>query len=179
MSSFAVTDAGLPGLKIVHLPVFRDDRGFFVERYHAQRFSDHGLPSTFLQDNHSRSLPGVLRGLHYQAGQGKLLSCLHGRIWDVTVDIRRHSPHFGQYHILELNGSDGRLLWIPPGFAHGFCVLGEEPADVFYKVDAPYDPSAEGGIRWDDPDLAIPWPLQNPRLSLRDQSLPPFRNHPF
>src|SRR5205823_71251 len=133
----------IKGLALVELKVHGDARGFFVERYQHDRFRDHGLPSNFVQDNHSRSAPGVLRGLHYQVnpGQGKLVGVIRGRIWDVAVDIRPNSPTYGKHVAVELSDMNGRLLWIPPGFAHGFCVLGEEPADVLYKVDAAYNPA--------------------------------------
>ena len=173
----------LAGLLLVQLDVHGDHRGFFVERFHLARFREHGLPTEFLQDNHSRSAPGVLRGLHFQAdpAQGKLVGVTRGRIWDVAVDIRPHSPTFGQSAALELSDLNGRLLWIPPGFAHGFCVLGDEPADVLYKVDAFYNPAGEGGIAWSDPELAIDWPLREPIVSARDRALPSFahyRAHP-
>src|SRR5262249_8496881 len=126
----------LQGLKIIKLAVHKDDRGFFVERFHAQRIAKTGIPMQFMQDNHSRSEPGVLRGLHYQhnPAQGKLVGVIRGRVWDVAVDIRSQSPTFGQYEAVELSGDNGMLFWIPPGFAHGFCVLGSEPADMLYKV---------------------------------------------
>lgn len=127
----------------------------------------------FVQDNHSRSAPRILRGLHYQHTpcQGKLVGVIRGRIWDVAVDIRPYSQTFGQHQAIELSGDNGVLLWIPSGFAHGFCVLGDEPADVLYKVDAYYHPEGETGIRYDDPQLNIPWPVQRPLLSRRDADL--------
>ena len=166
----------LSGLVLVELKVLGDARGFFVERFHEQRFAEHGLPTRFAQDNHSRSAPGVLRGLHYQLNpaQGKLVGVIRGRIWDVAVDLRPGSTTFGQRYGVEMSDLNGRLLWIPPGFGHGFCVLGDEPADVMYKVTAPYNPAGEGGVKWDDADLAIPWPIQNPTISGRDQKLPSF-----
>lgn len=167
----------IDGLVLVELKLFGDARGFFVERFHAGRFAEAGLPTTFAQDNHSRSAPGVLRGLHYQhaPAQGKLVGCVRGRIWDVAVDVRPDSPTFGRHVGAELTDVNGRLLWIPPGFAHGFCVLGTDPADVLYKVTEPYRPAGEGGIRWDDPELAVPWPLKDlpggtPTISARDQN---------
>ena len=171
-----VVRLGLEGLVLVELTVIGDERGFFVQRFHQDAFREYGLPTAFAQDNHSRSVPGVLRGLHYQhsPAQGKLVGVTRGRIWDVAVDIRPDSPTFGQSEATELSDLNGRLLWIPPGFAHGFCVLGDEPADVLYKVDAVYNPRGEGGIAWDDPDLAIPWPVREPIVSARDRSLPSF-----
>jgi dTDP-4-dehydrorhamnose 3,5-epimerase len=163
----------LPGLLLIQLQVHRDQRGFFIERYNEARFEMSGLPR-FCQDNHSRSVPGTLRGLHYQLrpAQGKLVGVIRGAIWDVVVDIRPESPTYGQHLATELNDHDGRLLWIPAGFAHGFCVVGSEPADVIYKVDAPYDPTTEGGIVWSDPDLAIRWPVSQPMVSEKDRNLP-------
>lgn len=172
----------LPGIALIELPIFRDPRGFFIERYHEQRFQAGGLPH-FCQDNHSRSVPGTLRGLHYQyqPPQGKLIGVTRGEIWDVVVDIRPESATYGTYLTVELNDRDGRCLWIPAGFAHGFCVTGREDADVIYKVDQPYVPSSEGGILWSDPELDIPWPVRQPLVSERDQQLPAFsayREHP-
>jgi dTDP-4-dehydrorhamnose 3,5-epimerase len=169
-----VTRLGLEGLLLIELKIWRDERGFFVERFQAAAFQALGLPSAFVQDNHSRSLPGVLRGLHYQPGQGKLVGVVRGRVWDVAVDIRPTSQTFGQHAACELTDTNGRLLWIPNGFAHGFCVLGDEPADMLYKVDAPYDPAAESGLQWADQDLSIAWPVETPAVSARDQRLSSF-----
>lgn len=171
-----VTSLALSGLKLIELKVLGDERGFFVERFRADVFQQHQIPIQFAQDNHSRSAPGVLRGLHYQVNppQGKLVGVVRGRIFDVAVDIRPQSPTFGKYVGVELSDMNGSLLWIPPGFAHGFCVLGGDPADVYYKVDGLYNPKTEGGILWDDPDIAIEWPIQNPTISARDQKQPTF-----
>jgi dTDP-4-dehydrorhamnose 3,5-epimerase len=171
-----ITDCYIEGLKIIQLAVHGDARGFFVERFHLKRFSEAGLPHIFMQDNHSRSAPGILRGLHYQYGppQGKLVGVTRGRVWDVAVDIRPKSPTFGQHHSIELTGENGLLYWIPPGFAHGFCVLGDEPADMLYKVTSVYNGPGEGGIAYNDPDLAIDWPIKNPAISDRDTKLPSF-----
>ena len=171
-----VTRLGLEGLLLIELDVHADARGFFVERFHRERFRRHGLPTRFVQDNHSRSLPGVLRGLHFQHTPplGKLVGVLRGRVWDVAVDIRPDSPTFGRHLGLELNDADGRLLWVPAGFAHGMCVLGGEVADFFYKADEYYNAAGEGGIHWADPELAIPWPLDSPVLSAKDRGLPSF-----
>ncbi len=170
---------GLNGLVLIELTPRRDERGFFLERFQLAAFREHGLPTQFVQDNHSRSLPCVLRGLHYQhhPAQGKLIGVIRGRIWDVTVDIRPGSPTFGQHLGLELSDLNGRLLWIPAGFAHGFCVLGDEPADIVYKVDAPYNPAGEGGIFWADPELAITWPIRDPMLSDRDRHQPSWADY--
>jgi dTDP-4-dehydrorhamnose 3,5-epimerase len=173
----------IAGVLTIQLRAFTDDRGFFIERFNASAFHAAGVPTSFCQDNHSRSRPGVVRGLHYQTApaQGKLVGVIRGRIWDVVVDIRPDSPTFGTHFDVELNGENGRLIWIPPGLAHGFCVLGEEPADVLYKVDQPYSKSSEGGIRWNDPELKINWPVEHPLVSDRDRMLPTFaefREHP-
>jgi dTDP-4-dehydrorhamnose 3,5-epimerase len=169
-------ELGLSGLLVIELEVHADDRGFFVERFRADRFAALGLPDRFVQDNHSRSRPRVLRGLHYQRGpaQGKLVGVTRGRVWDVAVDLRSGSPTFGRHAGVELSGENGRLLWVPPGFAHGFCVLGDEPADVLYKVDAAYNPAGEGGVHWADRDLAIRWPVADPLVSPRDHRLESF-----
>lgn len=174
-----VSELPLPGLKLVQLHVIGDSRGFFVERFNEDQFHQAELPLRFVQDNHSRSAPGVIRGLHYQhaPSQGKLVGVIRGRIWDVTVDIRTSSPTCGQQYACELSDVNGLMLWIPSGFAHGFCVLGEDPADVIYKVDAPYCAAGEGGIRFDDADLAIPWPTPSPSLSSRDQALESFARY--
>jgi dTDP-4-dehydrorhamnose 3,5-epimerase len=171
-----VTPLDLAGLLLIALPIWRDERGFFVERFHLAGFSARNVPTTFVQDNQSRSMPGVLRGLHFQDGppQGKLVGVTRGRIWDVVVDIRSDSPTFGHSAGIELSDENGRLLWIPGGFAHGFCVLGDEPADLLYKVDTPYNPAREGGIFWGDEDLAIQWPVDQPIVSPRDAALPRF-----
>jgi len=178
-----VSDLSLAGLKLIELDVHGDDRGFFIERYNEARFSMSGLPAHFVQDNHSRSAPHTLRGLHYQVkpAQGKLVGVIRGTILDVIVDIRPTSPTYGAHVASDLNDRDGHLLWIPPGFAHGFCVIGSEPADVLYKVDSPYERSTEGGILWSDPDLGIDWPFKAPTVSARDEKLPRFqqyRQHP-
>ena len=132
----------LKGLALIELDIYGDQRGFFIERFQLTRFRKHGLPTRFVQDNHSRSAPGVLRGLHYQSNppQGKLVGVTRGRIWDVAVDIRPDSPTYGRSFWVELSDMNGRLLWIPPGFAHGFCVLGDEPVDLLYKVNTTYNP---------------------------------------
>ena len=170
---------GLEGPLLVQLRVFNDARGFFVERFHRREFEVAGLPTNFVQDNHSRTRPGVVRGMHFQhsPAQGKLVGVAHGRVWDVIVDVRAKSPTFGQHYGCELSDENGRMIWVPAGFAHGFCVLGEEPADVIYKVTEFYDAKKEGGIHCLDRDLAISWPLEKPDLSERDQSLGSFRDY--
>lgn len=164
----------IKGLLIVEPKVFRDERGFFTEKYRADVLAEHGLHETFVQDNHSRSAPRVLRGLHYQTdpAQGKLVTVARGRIWDVAVDLRRGSPTYGRHFGVELNDENFLCLWIPFGFAHGFCVLGNEPADVVYKVTGTFNGKTEGGVRWNDPEISIPWPIRDPLVSARDSSLP-------
>lgn len=153
-----------------------DSRGRFSERFRSSAFGAAGLPTDFPQDNWARSGRGVLRGLHYQlppAAQGKLVWVARGRIFDVAVDLRPDSRTRGRWVALELDDREGEMLWIPPGFAHGYQVLSEE-ADVIYKVTSEYAPELDRGIRWDDPELAIPWPLPDPVLSERDRGLPAF-----
>lgn len=172
-----VTPLPFEGLLKVQLDVHPDNRGFFVERYNRTRFQQHGLPVDYVQDNHSRSLPGVVRGLHYQVGQGKLVGVTRGQVWDVVVDLREDSATFGRFHAEELSDENGVLLWIPSGFAHGFCVTGHEPADVMYKVDMLWSARDEGGILWNDQDLGIPWPVEKPILSGKDAALPTFAEY--
>ena len=169
-----VTEFDVKGPKLIELKVHGDARGFFVERFVRDRMLEIGLPAMdFVQDNYSRSAHGVLRGLHYQHDkpQGKLVTATRGRIYDVAVDIRRSSPTFGRSVAVELDGDTPMWFWIPEGFAHGFAVLSEEGADLMYKVNAPYNPHGEGGIMWNDLDLAVPWPLKSPSLSARDEKL--------
>lgn len=163
----------LPGVILVEPNVFRDHRGFFLETYHAQRYRDGGIAETFVQDNHSRSGPRILRGLHAQRHkpQGKLVRAVEGEIWDVAVDIRVGSPTFRQWFGAVLSADNFRQLYIPPGFAHGFCVL-SDAAQVEYKCTDFYDRDDEIGLRWDDPDLAIDWPIQDPVLSDKDRDAP-------
>lgn len=170
--------AGIPGLRLFELKVFGDERGFFVERWNEERLAAMGFHEKFVQDNHSRSGPGVLRGLHFQTDpkQGKFVSVLRGRVFDVAVDLRRGSPTFGKWFGTELSDTNGRVLWVPYGFAHGFCVLGDGLADVMYKVNGLYNPKTEGGLRWDDPDVGVAWPVTNPTLSARDAALPGLRS---
>lgn len=174
-----VTRERIAGVMTIQLRSFHDERGFFVERFNAADFRASDIPVEFCQDNHSRSKPGVVRGLHYQTdpAQGKLVGVIRGRIWDVVVDIRPDSPTFGQHLYLELSDDNGKLIWMPPGVAHGFCVLGEEPADVLYKVDRPYNRHSEGGIVWNDAELDIEWPVTAPIVSERDRELPTFAQY--
>jgi dTDP-4-dehydrorhamnose 3,5-epimerase len=169
----------LAGVKLIKTNVLGDSRGFFIERFHAVHYAAAGLPVEYVQDNHSRSAPGILRGLHYQhtPAQGKLVGIIRGKVWDVVVDIRPDSPTYGQSYGVELSGENGRMLWIPSGFAHGFCVLGDEPVDMLYKVTTLYNPAGEGGIRYDDPTLAIDWPIRNPQVSERDKHQPSWSEY--
>lgn len=167
---FVSTD--LPGVVIAEPQVFRDERGFLMETWHANKFADAGIHETFVQDNHSRSEHGVLRGMHVQLrqSQGKLVRVASGAIFDVAVDLRPHSTHFGKWTGHILSEENQRLLWIPQGFAHGFYVL-SATADVLYKCTDFYSPENERTLRWDDPDVGIRWPLANgqpPVLSAKD-----------
>jgi dTDP-4-dehydrorhamnose 3,5-epimerase len=163
----------LPGVYIIEPKVFSDARGFFMETYHQARYSEAGIDQLFVQDNLSNSIRGSLRGLHYQIshGQAKLIQVVKGTILDVAVDIRRGSPHFGQWTTVHLTSDNKRQVFIPEGFAHGFCVLSEK-AEVVYKCTDFYTPEDEAGILWSDPDLAIDWPIANPLLSDKDSRLP-------
>jgi dTDP-4-dehydrorhamnose 3,5-epimerase len=168
-----VIETPIPGVLVVEPKVFGDERGFFLETFNAARFAEHGLPTAFVQDNHSRSARGVLRGLHYQrrSPQGKLVSVVRGEVFDVAVDIRKGSPTFGRWFGTHLREHEHRAVWVPPGFAHGFCVLSES-ADFLYKCTTLYDAADDRGIRWDDPALGIDWPLAEPVLSAKDRALP-------
>ena len=170
-----IVDTALPGVKLIETRVFGDDRGFFLESWNARSFADAGLDLDFVQDNHSRSARGVLRGLHYQLKnpQGKLVRVTAGAVFDVAVDVRRSSPHFGRWVGYELSDANKRMLWVPPGFAHGFVVLSDN-ADFLYKCTQLYDGSDDRGIRWDDPAIGIDWPLAGitPQLSGKDAAAP-------
>jgi dTDP-4-dehydrorhamnose 3,5-epimerase len=167
-------------VKLIRPRRFGDERGWFMETYNRRRYVDFGIDCTFIQDNHSMSRDvGVLRGLHWQApphGQDKLVRCVKGRIWDVAVDARRGSPTFGKWVAAELSAENGHQLFIPVGFAHGFVTL-EPNTEVEYKVSGDYAPDCEGGVQWDDPTIALPWPLpeSGPTLSDKDKILPPLR----
>ena len=167
-------DTTLPDVKRITLNVFSDARGVFCERFREDHWAALGMTARFVQDNWSHSKPGVIRGLHFQHTpmQGKLVGCTRGRVLDVAVDIRPNSSNFGKHVAVELSESNATLLWIPAGFAHGFCVLGDQPADVVYKLTAHYNAAGEQGLRFDDPALAIAWPVAQPMLSARDQAQP-------
>jgi dTDP-4-dehydrorhamnose 3,5-epimerase len=165
-------ETAIPGPTIIEPKVFGDDRGFFLESWNATTFREAGLDLDFVQDNHSRSAKGVLRGLHYQkpSPQGKLVRVVAGRVWDVAVDIRRSSPFFGQSVGVELSAANKRMFWVPPGFAHGFVSL-EDGTEFLYKCTATYDPSADHSLLWNDPALAIDWHLDGmePLLAAKDK----------
>ncbi len=174
-----VVSTAIEGVLLLEPRVFGDERGFFMESYNAQTFQEAtGVQADFVQDNHSRSARGVLRGLHYQLvqPQGKLVRVASGAVLDVAVDIRRASPTFGQSVAVELTAQNHRQLWIPPGFAHGFLVLSEW-ADFLYKTTDYHAPQHERSVRWDDPALGIAWPLAGPpQLSPRDRAAPLLKN---
>jgi dTDP-4-dehydrorhamnose 3,5-epimerase len=165
----------LPGVLVVRPDVYRDPRGFFLETYHARRYAERGIAATFVQDNHSNSTLGTLRGLHAQRTrpQGKLVRAVAGEMFDVAVDIRRGSPTFAQWFGIRLSGDNFVQLYVPPGFAHGFCVLSER-VDVEYKCTDFYDRADEITVAWNDPQIGIAWPLAEPLLSDRDRAAPPL-----
>lgn len=167
--------ARLTGLVLVQPDVHADERGFFVETFQADRYASAGIDVSFVQDNHSRSGIGTLRGLHFQTdpGQAKLVRCARGRIRDVVVDLRRSSSTFGESETFELDDVTHSQLYVPVGFAHGFVVL-SDVADVTYKVTSVYDPRTEAGLAWDDPELAIDWGVVAPLVSGRDRANPPL-----
>jgi len=167
------TKLSLKGLILIKPKVFKDSRGFFIETFQQSTYRDAGVHYTFVQDNHSFSQKDCIRGMHFQSfpGQAKLIRTAIGKIFDVAVDIRPHSPTFGQWEGVVLDDQFHHQLFIPEGFAHGFCVLSPE-AHVLYKVSSPYDPKFEKGFRWDDPYVNIKWPVENPILSDRDRVAP-------
>ena len=168
-----VVKSTIPDVLIVEPDVHTDGRGFFLETFHAGRYREHGIAGPFVQDNHSRSLGGTLRGLHLQIRhpQGKLIRVIEGEVFDVAVDVRRGSPTFGRWVGVALTADSFKQIYIPPGFAHGFAVV-SAIAQVEYKTTDVYDPASEIGIAWNDPALAISWPAANPILSARDQRHP-------
>jgi dTDP-4-dehydrorhamnose 3,5-epimerase len=168
-----ILPSSLPEILTIEPSVFQDKRGFFMETYQQRRYTEAGIQRVFVQDNLSRSVHGTLRGLHYQVkhAQAKLIQVIRGAIFDVAVDIRRGSPYFGQWEGVDLSDENRRQLFLPEGFAHGFCVLSES-AYVLYKCTDFYAAEDEGGILWADPDLAIKWPISEPLLSEKDSQLP-------
>lgn len=162
-----VIECTIPGPVIIEPRVFGDERGFFMESWNAQGFAAAGLDLTFVQDNHSRSRKGVLRGMHFQnpGPQGKLVRVVNGAVFDVAVDLRRSSPSFGRWVGVELSAANKRMFWVPQGFAHGFLTL-EDDTDFLYKCDAPYAPAQEHSLAWDDPEVGIEWPLDGMDLQI-------------
>ena len=168
-----VVPCAIPGPLVIEPQVFGDERGFFMESWSAAKFAEAGIAGPFVQDNHSRSQKGVLRGLHFQnpGPQGKLVRVVSGAVFDVAVDLRRSSPHFGQWVGVELSAANKRMFWVPQGFAHGFLTL-EDDTDFLYKCDAPYAPAGEHTLAWNDPAVGIDWPLGGvaPLLSGKDSA---------
>jgi dTDP-4-dehydrorhamnose 3,5-epimerase len=172
--AFDFRSLGIDGLVLAVPRSYPDERGFFMETYKWSEFARNGIELAFVQDNHSRSARGVVRGLHFQRpprAQAKLVRVVRGAAWDVAVDLRRSSPTCYQWRAVRLDTADHAMLYIPPGFAHGFCAL-EDDTDLVYKCTEEYDASLEDGIRWDDPRLAIPWPVSNAIVSEKDRRLP-------
>lgn len=167
------TQTGIDGLILIEPDVHADDRGFFLETFSADRWRALGVEAGFVQHNQSRSRRGTLRGLHFQTdpGQAKLVRCARGEIFDVAVDLRAGSPTFRQWRGFRLDDREHHQLFVPVGFAHGFCVLSGE-ADVTYLVSSLYDPATEAGIRWDDPEVGVEWPVADPLVSPRDREAP-------
>ena len=167
-----VRETPLPGVLLIEPRVFQDERGFFIETFNTRALEGSGVPASFVQDNHSRSSKGVVRGLHYQLAdpQGKLVHVARGCVFDVAVDIRVGSPHFGRWFGVELNDQNLCSLWIPPGFAHGFCAI-SDIADVIYKCTTLYDANDDRGVVWNDPRIGIKWPVEGPLVSEKDAGL--------
>jgi dTDP-4-dehydrorhamnose 3,5-epimerase len=170
---FERLDTGIDGLVLLQPQVISDDRGFFFETYRRSDYADLGIDVEFVQDNHSRSVQGTIRALHFQLepGQAKLIRCARGSIYDVAVDLRKGSPTYGRHEAFVLSDENAHQVFIPVGFAHGFCVTSAE-ADVTYKVSSYYDGATERGIAWDDPDIGVQWPVAEPLVSERDRSNP-------
>lgn len=178
-----VTKTKIDGVVVIDTDFFRDERGMFMEVYHRERYAEHGIPDEMVQDNHSRSEKKVLRGFHYQdmtAPMGKLVRCTAGAILDVAVDLRVSSPTFGQWVAVELTADNMRQIWVPAGFGHAFATLSDS-ADVQYKCSGYYAPSSEGTVAWNDPEIGVEWPFNDPILSARDtagMSLAAYRERP-
>jgi dTDP-4-dehydrorhamnose 3,5-epimerase len=171
-----VLETALPGVIVIEPDVYEDPRGFFLETFHEKKYAEGGICGPFVQDNHSHSAQGTLRGLHAQLRQpqGKLVRAVSGEMFDVAVDIRRGSPSFARWVGVTLSGTNFKQLYIPPGFAHGFCVMSEE-VDVEYKCTDFYDPQDEVSVLWSDPDVGIEWPVRQPRISKKDAEAKPLR----
>lgn len=170
--AFTRLDTELDGVVLIEPDAHRDERGFLVESFRADDFRELDIETEFVQENHSRSGPGTLRGIHLQVGQAKLVRCPTGRIWDVAVDLRPDSPTYRRWEGHELDDERHRQLFVPAGFGHGFCVLGDGSADVIYRLSAYYDREKEMAVAWDDPEIGIEWPVSEPVLSERDRSAP-------
>jgi len=171
---FQFSSTPIDGLMIIQPRVFSDDRGFFLESYKQSDFTSHGIHEEFVQENLSRSVRNTIRGLHYQLqphGQGKLVQVVRGTAWDVAVDLRKDSPTYGQWYGIELSEEDQTLFWLPAGFAHGFAAL-SETVDFLYKVTSEYCREAERAVRWNDPEIGIQWPVDQPLLSEKDAQNP-------
>lgn len=173
-----ITKTPIDGLVIITPQILGDERGFFMEVFNADKFAELGLPTEFRQDNHSSSIKGVLRGLHFQLPpkpMGKLVRCTRGKIWDVAVDLRRNSSTYKQSFGIELSALNSKMLWLPVGFAHGFYAL--EDSEVLYKCTHTYDKAGDGNVAWNDQDLHVDWPLSGePIVSARDQAAPKFKD---
>jgi dTDP-4-dehydrorhamnose 3,5-epimerase len=175
---FTFTETPLPGVVLIESRIFGDERGYFREGFKASEFAAAGLPTTFVQDNTSRSRKGVVRGIHFQTApyaQGKLVSVTQGAVLDVAVDLRDESPTFGHWYGVELTESNGRMLWIPTGFGHGFSVLSDQ-ADLVYKCTDEFSAAHDGGIAWDDSEIGIDWQVSEPIISDKDRQLPTLRD---
>ena len=177
--SIKYTETGLPGVLLIDPRVFKDSRGFFMETFHQKKYAEAGIDHAFVQDNYSHSMRGTLRGLHYQLEhpQGKLVYVITGEIYDVAVDIRRGSPGFGKWVGQYLSDKNRRQIFVPEGFAHGFCVL-SETADVLYKTTDLYNPDDEYGVLWSDPTIGIDWPVDVPIVSDKDKQFPGLKEAP-
>ncbi len=175
---FTFTKLNIPDVILIEAKSFSDERGFFLESFKESSFIENGINIKFVQDNYSRSIKGVLRGPHYQKNpkaQAKLVTVLRGEIFDVAVDMRKNSPTYGKWVSEVLSEQNHKLLYIPEGFAHGYCVLSDE-ADIFYKVNREYSPEYDSGFIWNDPEINIKWPIDKPIISEKDQKLPSFKN---
>jgi len=166
-------DTDIDGLVLIEVGAYGDERGFLLESFREDEWRKLGVDTRFVQENHSRSSRGILRGIHFQTepGQAKLVRCSRGAVWDVAVDLRRDSPTYRRWEGHELSDANGHQLYVPVGFGHGFCVLSDE-ADVAYKLSSYFDPETESGIAWDDPDVGVEWPVDDPVVSERDSSAP-------
>lgn len=172
-----IEQTGLDGLLVIEPKTFGDERGFFLENYQRARYRDAGIMDEFVQDNHSRSVKAVLRGMHFQVQrpQAQIVTVMHGRIFDVAVDLRQNSKTFKQWFGVELSDQGPRQIYMAPGFAHGFCAL-SDIADLHYKVSRFYDHGDEGGLLWNDPDIGIHWPIAAPMIAARDVGFPALRD---